>query len=68
MGQTPARTVDQEDTDELFEADPMPNVQGDGEAASEDEQTKFVKDENRPIGEKEEPEKVVDEAPPVDQP
>jgi len=46
----------------------MPNVQGDRKAASKDEQAKFVKDENRFVGKEEEPEKVVNEAPPVDQP
>ena len=46
----------------------MPNVQGDGKAAPEDEQAKFVKDENRLVGKEVEPEKVVNEAPPVDQP
>ena len=49
-------------------ADPMPNIQVDGEAAPEDEQVKSVKDENRPIGEVDEPEKFVDEETPVDQP
>ena len=37
VAQTSARTVDHEGTDEIFEADPMPNVQGEGEAAPEDE-------------------------------
>ena len=46
----------------------MPNIQVDGEAAPEDEQVKSVGDENRPIGEVDEPEKFVDEETPVDQP
>ena len=32
-----ARTIDQEGTDEILVADPMPNVQVDKEAALEDE-------------------------------
>ena len=35
--QTSARTVDQEETNEIFEVDPMPSVQGDREAAPKDE-------------------------------
>ena len=46
---SPTRTVNQEDTDEILMADPMPNIQVDGEAAPEDEQVKSVGDENRPI-------------------
>ena len=65
---SPTRTVNQEDTDEILMADPMPNIQVDGEAAPEDEQVKSVGDENRPIGEVDEPEKFVDEETPVDQP
>ena len=64
---SPTRTVNQEDTDEILMADPMPNIQVDGEAAPEDEQVKSVGDENRPIGEVDEPEKFVDEETPVDQ-
>ena len=68
VAQTLARTVNQEDTDVLFEADSMPNVQGDGKAAPEHKQAKSVKDENCLVGEEEKPKKVVNEAPPVDQP
>ena len=47
----------------------MPNVQGDKEAALEDEQVKFVGDESHPIGEEDEPtkQKVVNEDTPVNQ-
>nr|POE73690.1 berberine bridge enzyme-like 8 [Quercus suber] len=68
VAQTSARTIDQEDIYEIFKADPMPNVQGDKKAALEDEQVKSIGDENHPIGDKEEPEKVVDEVNPIDQP
>ena len=51
---TPTRTVDHEGIDESLKVDPMPNVQGDGEAAPKDEQVKFVGDENCPIGEEDE--------------
>ena len=48
----------------------MPNVQGDKEAALEDEQVKSVEDENHPIGEEDEPakQKVVNEDTLVNQP
>ena len=48
----------------------MPNVQGDREAALEDEQVKSVKDENHPIREEDQPakQKVVNEDTPVNQP
>ena len=39
---SPTRTFNQEDTDEILMADPMPNIQVDGEAAPEDEQVKSV--------------------------
>lgn len=71
MAQTLAGTVDHEGTDEIFEADTMPNVQGKGEAAPEDEQVKFVGDETCHIGKADEPaghEQVVNEETPVDQP
>ena len=64
---SPTRTINQEDIDEILMVDPMPNIQVDGEAAPEDEQVKSVGDENRPIGEVDEPEKFVDEETPVDQ-
>ena len=35
--QTPTRSVEPEDTDELFKANPIPNTQGDGETALQDE-------------------------------
>ena len=65
---SPTRTINQEDIDEILMVDPMPNIQVDGEAAPEDEQVKSVGDENRPIGEVDEPKKFVDEETPVDQP
>lgn len=71
LPQTLALTVDHEDTDEIFEAETMPNVQGDSEATPENEQAKSVGDETRPIGDGGEPaghEQVVNEEPPVDQP
>ena len=71
VAQTPARTVDHEGTDEILEADPIPNVQGDGEAPHEDEQVKSVGDENHPIRKEDGPakhEKVVNEDTPVNQP
>lgn len=69
VAQTPARTIKLEGTDELFEADPMPNAHGDREATLEDEHAKSVEDENQPIGEDKpsRPEKVVNEEDPVDQ-
>ena len=69
--QTLAGTVDHEGTDEIFEANPMPNVQGKGKAAPEDEQVKSIRDKTRTIGEEGEPaghEQVVNEETPVDQP
>ena len=69
VAQTPARTVNHEGIDEILEADLMPNVQGDREAALKDEQVKFVGDESHPIGEEDEPakQKVVNEDTPVNQ-
>ena len=52
----------------IFGEDPIPNIQDDGEVAPKDEQAKSVKDENRPVGKEEEPEMVMDKAPPMDQP
>ena len=49
----------------------MPNVQGKGKAAPEDEQVKSIRDKTRTIGEEGEPaghEQVVNEETPVDQP
>ena len=46
----------------------MPNVQGDKEVAPKGEQVKSVRDENHLVRQEEEPEKVVDEATPIDQP
>ena len=68
VARSPTRTVNQEDTDEILMVDPMPNIQVDGEAAPEDEQVKSIGDENRPIGEVDEPEKFMDEETLVDQP
>nr|POE53076.1 hypothetical protein CFP56_59315 [Quercus suber] len=62
-------TINHEGTDEILEVDPMPNIQGDKEAAPEDEQVKSIRDENCPIREEDgltEHEKVVNEDTPVD--
>lgn len=50
--------------------DPIPDAQGDGEAALQDEHVKSVEDENRPLEETKtvNHEKVVDEEALVDQP
>nr|POF21280.1 hypothetical protein CFP56_27057 [Quercus suber] len=66
VAQTLARTINQEDTEEIFEEGPTPNFQDDGEAAPENEQAKSVENENHPVGEEEEPKMIVDKAPPVD--
>ena len=71
VAQTLAGTVDHEGTDEIFQADPIPNVQGEGEAAPKDEQVNSVGDKTRPIGEEGElagHKQVVNEETPVDQP
>ena len=51
VAQTPTKSVEPERTDKLFEADPIPDAQGDGEAALQEEQVKSVKGENRPLKE-----------------
>ena len=71
VAQNSAGTIDHEGIDEIFKADPMPDVQGEGQAAPEDEQVNFVEDKTRPIGEEGEPagyKQVVNEETPVDQP
>nr|POE84382.1 hypothetical protein CFP56_60994 [Quercus suber] len=68
VAQTLARTTNQEDTDEIFEEGPTPNFQDDGEVAPEDEQAKSVENENHLVGKEEEPETIVEKAPPMDQP
>lgn len=64
--QTPARSIDPEGTNELFEDDLTPDAQGDGEATLKDEQVKSVEDENHPLEEAKTVDHVEEEAP-VDQ-
>lgn len=71
VAQTSAPTVNHEDTDEIFEVESMPYVQGDSEADPEDELVKSVGDETRPIREESEPaghEQVVNKETLVDKP
>lgn len=71
VAQTSAPTVNHEDTDEIFEVESMPYVQGDSEADPEDELVKSVGDETRPIREESEPaghEQVVNKEILVDKP
>ena len=70
VAQTLVRSVDPKGTDKLFMNDPIPDAQGDGEAALQDEHVKSVEDENRPLEETKtvNHEKVVDEEALVDQP
>lgn len=71
VAQTLVGTVDHEGTDEIFEVDPMPIVQGEGEAAPKDEQVKSIRDGTCPIGEEGElagHEQVMNEETLVDQP
>ena len=70
VAQTLVRSVGPKGTDKLFTNDPIPNAQGDGEAALQDERVKSVEDENRPLEETKtvNHEKVVDEDALVDQP
>lgn len=67
--QTTARSINLEDTDELFEDDPTPDVEGDGEAP-QDKQVKSIGDENHPVKEAKpaNQENVMDEEASVDQP
>ena len=70
VAQTLVRSVGPKGTDKLFTNDPIPNAQGDGEAALQDERVKSIEDENRPLEETKtiNYEKVVDEEALVDQP
>ena len=70
VAQTLVRSVDPKGTDKLFMNDPIPDAQGDREAALQDEHVKSVEDENRPLEETKtiNYEKVVDEEALVDQP
>ena len=70
VAQTLVRSVDPKGTDKLFMNDHIPDAQGDGEAALQDEHVKSVEDENRPLEETKtvNHEKVVDEEALVDQP
>ena len=69
VAQTPARSIELEGIDELFEADPTPDAQGDREVTLQDEQVKSIEDGNHPLEEAKtvDHEKVVDEEAPVDQ-
>ena len=70
MTQIPARSIELEGTDALFQANPTPDAQVDGDAALQDEQVKSVEDENHPFEEAKMAgnKKVMDEEAPVDQP
>ena len=70
VAQTLVRSVGPKGTDKLFTNDPIPNAQGDEEAALQDEHVKSVEDENRPLEETKtvNHEKVVDEEALADQP
>lgn len=70
MAQTPARSVESKDTNELFDIAPTLDAQGDGQPVLQDEQAKSVVDETRPLEEAktDEKEKVANEGTPADQP
>ena len=66
--QTSARSDDFEGTDELFKDDLTPDAHGDGGAAPQDEQAKFVGNESHQVEEAKLSKKVVDKKATVDQP
>lgn len=68
MAQTPARSVESKDTNELFESDPTPNVHGDEGATPQEGQAQSIGDESHPVKEAKPTKKVMDEEALVDQP
>ena len=51
MAQTPTKSIESGDTNELFEGDPTPDVHGDRRAAPQEGQAQSVSDESRPVKE-----------------